>query len=371
MSLTFRDGTFLRHGMEVSPKVAVEFRREADKLANNVLDRFLIKRYALTDSRLPQILDPHQREGVTFALTRSACYLAHAPGAGKTLEALTVGQQVFDKPFRSQVLLIVPPTLTKNWEREILKWEQARWPSIYIVGQTEQAQNCDWFADYVIVPDSMLCKPWVYSELAFRKWKVIAVDEASRFKEVSSQRTIALFGGRVGAYHACHHYSGLTHSAKHFILLDGSPMMNRPMELWAPIRALSWESIDFMSEHEFGVRYCGGRWNEETYEWEYRGANNLDELRLRLKDFMHVVGEERLGHPERLRSMLFMEPQRALTLKAWEQKNLKSTIDPDEKKSLGELASHRKAIGLSKVDWVVKYVRERLETNHESLLVFA
>lgn len=377
--LTFKNGSFYYNSKKIDVWGAVSLRDHADQIARKVFNRILVKKFVAPTGPLPKFLDAHQVEGVRFVLTRSRSYLAHAPGAGKTAQAIIASLYIPTTPtgqcsFRhGQTLFIVPPTLTKNWEREILKWtDWVGWlPSIYIVGRTAEQWNSDWNADFIVVPDSMLTKDWVYDELQKRRFKLIAVDEASRFKEPSSERTLALFGGRGKRM-----YFGLPSRATYSVLLDGSPMPNRPLELWAPIAGMAGETIRFMSLHDFGVRYCNGHWREDKFEWDYSGASRQDELREKLKPFMHVVTESQLTHPERLRSMLFMNPDGSADLKEWEQKNLSQrdvavVLHEGEDSSLAHVAKHRQKIGLSKVKWVTEYVRGLLETKNESLLIFA
>jgi SWI/SNF-related matrix-associated actin-dependent regulator of chromatin subfamily A-like protein 1 len=146
------------------------------------------------------------------------------------------------------------------------------------------------------------------------------------------------------------------------------------MELWGPCYALNPMAIDCMDYNEYGRRYCGARINDRG-QWEFKHSSNEAELKTKLqKNFMHVVKESELSHPERRRSMLFInEEVRTTFMKEWEKNNL-STIklsSMSENQSVGTRAHHRKEIGLRKVRWVVNYIRERLKEKRESILVFA
>lgn len=377
MKLTFHQGKFhlvspgsLR---PISPREAVKWKDRADEKAKKVFKRILVERFeAFQLGSLPDFLDHHQKMGIGFILSRSRAYLAHAPGAGKTAEAIIASLMVHRGDFAPTTLFIVPPNLTINWAREITKWTEWLnvWPTISVVPTSAYKEVTDWKADFIICPDSMLAKPWVYENLAQLRPKLLAVDEASRFKTATATRTQALFGGSGKVT-----YHGLIQNAKHAVLLDGSPMPNRPMELWAPLSAMAPEKIDFMNEHEFGVRYCGAWFDDERYTWDYSGASNLNELKTKLKGFMHVVPESALKHPERLRSLLFMTGKVAPEIKSWEEKHLQgkdfNVKDLDETRSQGEIALHRKALGLTKAKWVADYVRGRLENKSESILIFA
>jgi SNF2 family DNA or RNA helicase len=333
---------------------------------------------------LPDYLDDHQKEGVKWILTRRASYLAHAPGAGKTCQAITAALLTRSPTQAYQTLFIVPPTLTANWTREIMLWQRKLRPSpwatqysITIIPNTARKEEVDWDNDWVICPDSMLAKPWVRKGLEERphRWQFIAVDEASRFKEESAERTRVLFGGRLKDKSRA---PGLVYDAEHVVLLDGSPMPNRAIELWAPTYALAPECIDKMNYYEFGMRFGAPRMNSYG-KWEFKGTSNVDELRKRLRrKFMHVVTESELGdHPERLRSLIYMtKDARSAEHKKWESHRplLLSMKDGKvaESESQGEAARFRRELGLRKVPWVTGYFNERRRKREdESLLVFA
>ena len=381
MRLTFKDGVFnlddgLKNRQTLSLKAALRFRPYADKIAERVFNRTICREYSVPSYAPPSFLDFHQMEGVYWILTRSRSYLAHAPGAGKTAQAI-VAAYMSGSIVEGTVLYIVPPSLCLNWVREIQKWsKRLDWgpgvaKNICIVPGSERQADMNWEADVIICPDSMLTKPWVYAALEKLKIRFVAVDEASRFKDPTAERTKALFGGvgdRV--------YYGLVQKARHAVLLDGSPMPNRPMELWAPCTAMDPASIEFLGMHEFGVKYCNAHFIADGYklDWDYKGASNQEQLKRRLrKRFMHVVPEEALGHPERKRSMLFMDDVRTKEIKSWEQANVGKfrLTDIDENLSQGSIATIRQEIGLKKVPWVVAYIRERHESKNEFLLVFA
>lgn len=380
MKLIFKNGNFLLGSSGgktefVDFKQATKYREYADEQARKVLDQAFIKRYTFHGS-LPGFLDEHQKEGVKWILTRSRSYLAHAPGAGKTAQAITAALL---SPGDGQIIFIVPPSLTMNWAREIEKFHPLLQPpgkfisvpSYCVLPKSGKQSSMDWDAQMLIIADSMLTKSWVLEGLALTTKKFIAVDEASRFKEVSAQRTLALFGGRNQKNRTV---PGIIQGAKYVVLMDGSPMPNRSMELWAPTFAMSPESIDFMSQNDFGFRYCGAQMNAHN-QWEFKRDSNSEELKSKLQEsFMHVVPESRLNHPERLRSILFMDKDaRSLLHKNWEKKYLSTfqLSDIGENASQGALAKFRRELGLRKIDWVADYVSERLTTKNESIILFA
>lgn len=344
---------------------AKAFRYCADAKAEKVFKRSLAVDYDIPCLPPLKFLDKHQREGILWVLSRSRTYLAHAPGAGKTCQAIVSACMI---PKKGATLFIVPPTLTVNWEREVLKFcgLLGYHPSVAIVPVSSKRNLMNWSADFIICPDSMLTKDWVYSHLLKLNPKFIAVDEASRFKEPFSQRSKAFYGGNHGTIF----YPGIFHDALYTVLLDGSPMPNRPIELWAPAYALDPECIDYLGYFSFGHRYCGAKIGFNG-EWEFKGSSNESELKSKLqKKFMHVVSESELNHPERMRSILHMnENILTPTMREWERQNVKSYVP--ENLDEGQMAEMRRKIGLGKVPWISKYIREKLKDKNESILLFA
>lgn len=355
----------------VNLRAAAVFRRRADEKVETIFKRTFQAHYDLPGLPPLPLLDPHQREGLEWVLTRKRSYLAHAPGAGKTAQAILAA--CLSKG-EGQTLFIVPPALTVNWAREIQRFTEwvGVWPAIGVVPATSRKDDMAWRADFIICPDSMLTKPWVYERLRAMRKRFIAVDEASRFKDPMADRSLAFYGGRSGDTA----YPGLFQNARHVVFLDGSPMPNRPIELWAPAYALHPEAIDCMDQNDFGYRYCGARPNERGV-WEYLYSSHEAELQAKLqKDFMHVVGEDRLSHPERRRSLLFINQDvRSPEHKSWERRNLPAllaAIDSEgEDANQGEVARLRRELGVRKAPWVAAYTGERLERKNESILLFA
>lgn len=352
-----------------SLKAAAAFRHHSDGQAFRVFDRAFAKQYDLP--RLPSLtfLDPHQQAGVRWILSGSRRYLAHPPGAGKTAQLIVASCLAKGE---GRTVFIVPPSLTVNWEREIWAFTEPLgvYPTIGIVPTTARRDEMAWRADFLIIPDSMLTKAWVYDRLAALDIKFLGVDEASRFKESTTERGIAFYGGKTKT----RVYHGLYQKARHVVFADGSPMPNRPMELWAPTYALDPMAIDCMTQNDFGFRYCGAKINAFG-RWEFNHSSNEDELRLKLqKDFMQVIPESALKHPERRRSILFMnEDVRTAEHKSWERRHLHtlSLGDLSEDMNQGEIAKYRRELGIRKIPWIARYVRDLLKYKNESILLFA
>jgi SWI/SNF-related matrix-associated actin-dependent regulator 1 of chromatin subfamily A len=99
------------------------------------------------------------------------------------------------------------------------------------------------------------------------KFKQFIFDEVHFVKHYKSKRTQAALEIARG---------------KPVIAISGTPMLNKPIELWTIIRLLG-KAKDFGgSVKDFGLRYCAAHWN--GYGMDYGGASNLDELQVKLRN---------------------------------------------------------------------------------------
>lgn len=265
-------------------KEAVRFRSAADSTAEKIFKKFMLRNRPipsggpLSPKELP-LLDFQAKRGVPHILGLNRSYLAHQPGLGKTAQAISA---VSTKPGRA--LIICPSFLKVTWAREITKWFIRDFPSISVLKASSNFERLNYMlgADFVIVSDAMLEKEWVRDLIAREKFRFVFIDEGHRFKTPFANRTIAIFGGKNSKIKS----RGLIYDAEHVSILSGTPMLNRPIELWPMLFAMAPETIDFMSYQEFGFRYCGATQNDRGV-WEFLYSSNEKELKTRIqKRFM-------------------------------------------------------------------------------------
>lgn len=209
----------------------------------------------------PSGLDPFpfQRGGVAYAREalgrHESCIIGDDMGLGKTIQGLclTNGMGVPD------VTILCPASLRINWAREAAKWLRRAVPTI--IGYEQLVQLGKTFEPP---------KPC----------SLLIVDEAQYLKTPSAKRTL----------------EALAIKSELRCFLSGTPLVNRPVELWPVLNAIdpgAWGTL-----HEFGERYCGAR-QEWVYfkargvpckklEWKYDGAANLKELQYRLRSTIMV-----------------------------------------------------------------------------------
>ena len=192
-----------------------------------------------------------QRDAYRFAVTRSRAYLAADPGLGKTAVAAAAA-----KGWGGVTYYICPPFLAPTVEREVRRWA----PGLEVVSWNDTTVPEG--RHLRIIPDTRLA---LLDELESPDFLV--VDEAHRFRG-KSQRATALF-------------SFIKNARPHRILaLSGTPVPNRPIELFDIVAAMAPAVIDFKNKFEYARRYCAAK--PGRFGWDFNGASNLDELNQKL-----------------------------------------------------------------------------------------
>eukprot|EP01024_Parvocaulis_polyphysoides_P049800 TRINITY_DN48492_c0_g1_i1.p1 TRINITY_DN48492_c0_g1~~TRINITY_DN48492_c0_g1_i1.p1 ORF type:complete len:464 (+),score=47.83 TRINITY_DN48492_c0_g1_i1:1-1392(+) len=176
-------------------------------------------------------------------------------GLGKTVQSLAIASCYKEMwPF----LVIVPSSLRDVWIDSATTWLQipaSKMLAVYNAKKDiEKIQQPD-LQMVVVCYDAM---NQIKDALIKRKFKVIIADESHFIKSYKSQRSKATIP--------------VLHSAQHVILLSGTAMVNRPIELFPQIKALLPKSAK-LNMQAFADRYCVG----DHFD-PYKGAKNLDEL---------------------------------------------------------------------------------------------
>lgn len=264
----------------------------------------------------------------------------------------------------------MPSFLKATWAREITKWSWRDFPFIQVMPESERQFDIDWAGDYILCSHSMLQKDWVREGLLKRKIRHIGIDEAHGFKNHESNRSIALFGGQNENVSS----PGLIYRSEHVVALSGTPMLNRPIELWSVLFAMAPEVIDYMSYYDFGFRYCGP-WQDERGHWHFTGASHEQELHQRIQPFMQRIRKADVLEdlPPKVREVVLIETDdRAADVIELDQYLSKKINFDKEKIELGEYATLKHLTGLSKVKWVSNFVRATmLENIDEKIILFA
>jgi SNF2 family DNA or RNA helicase len=316
---------------------------------------------------------PHQERGVKFALERNHSYISFDMGLGKTLTSIAVINSVYAKTEGAKranfkALIIVPPFLIHNWMKEIHKFKAFR----FFVNVLRKASDELKAEDIVIVPDSIVHVPEVFENLMAHRWNVIVVDEAQRFLNAETKRTISVLGDEAKR--------GIVHRGAKVVMLSGTPMRSGHMELWPVLRSLAWNSIDYMSRHRYGLEYCGAHQVEAyrgKFVWDYSGSTNSKSLREKIEGTFFLT-EKLEANVKELKGLLLERvvvldhKLKAKVFKLDESLRVEARPLEDLVKGaeLGDIATYRRELSLEKVMPAVQYVQNILDSSNDQVLVF-
>ena len=217
---------------------------------------------------------PFQRAGVAAAQTIVAggkgVLIADEMGLGKTVQALVLANTVK----ASSVLVICPASLRLNWLREAERWLVAEHEAFVVTSGKDAIPAT---AALVIVNDDLAWRDAIADQLEARRWGLMIVDEAHRLKSQDAKRTKAVLGWYDRK--AKQNVPGLAACADRLALLTGTPLLNRPAEMWPLIHAADPQT--WTNFFGFAKRYCNAVQN--NHGWDFSGSSNLGELQQRLR----------------------------------------------------------------------------------------
>lgn len=302
-------------------------------------------------------LYPFQQQGVEWLTDHFRCILADEMGLGKTVQ---VAGLINRCPGIWQVLVICPASLKLNWVKELGTWLDIPATITYIEGRSFDVSRCGRIVviNYDILTDHV-------DALAARKWDLVVCDEAHMLKNHGTKRAKAFFSRLIGA--------------NRLLFLTGSPIMNRPVEIWPLLRAINPKVAGTFEE--FTVRYCEGH-HEEGRGWLSDGAANLEELNAKLKPIMlrRLKRDVLKDLPPKTREVIEVgqlprvsrqdlashsdEWRRRLSrIEAIDRPTTDLLIDLEE-----AMSTIRREDGLAKVPFVVAHVRMLLEAEEKVIL---
>lgn len=231
------------------------------------------------------VLRDYQKVGVDFLLKSApkGCILADGMGLGKTRQAIE-----FAKTLNKRTLIVCPSYVRGVWAHyqqvapatlelhgEIAKW----WPN-KAVCLPQGVQPHKWLAaqppmkwyDIVVIHYDIL-HAWVEELVAWAP-KVLILDECHALMSDKSRRSKAV--------------RAVAAVAKWRVGLSGTPMTNRPRDLWNVVDTIRPNALGGF--FRYAIRHCAG--HRKTVHplrppvWDFNGQSNLDELHTKLAPMM-------------------------------------------------------------------------------------
>lgn len=196
---------------------------------------------------------PFQKEGVQQIYRFAGrTLLADEMGLGKTIQTL---YWLYKIRSRRPAVIVTPASLKYNWQSEAQFHFGMR--AEILEGKTVNLRRLP--GDIVILNYDIL-KAWLPFLLKHEP-KAVVFDEAHFIKNRGALRTQCCLK--------------LSESADSVIALSGTPLTNRPVELWTILKAVRPDL--FPSFSKYAWRYCKPRYTPK-YGWLYNGATHLKEL---------------------------------------------------------------------------------------------
>lgn len=290
-------------------------------------------------STFKKALKPFQKVGAKFLASNFHAMLADEMGLGKTVQALAAVHSLGLK----NILIVCPASVRLGWRQEI---EECGLDN----------RNFD-VVSYNAVAAGKNC---IYGGAR----GAIIIDEAHFCKSIDSQRSKALLGKSGVARHAVYKWC-----------LTGTPVLNRPSELYTILKTLAPQTIHpYTSWDRFTARYCGAFW--DGYSVNTKGASNLAELSKNIAPFMlrRTKAEVLPELPPRIVNHTPLEISAGAASSIYEAErgisNRESYLSSTHESyaQLGDLATLLKITGVAKVGAVHSFVEDLLETEDKVVI---
>ncbi len=335
---------------------------------------------------------PYQRAGVAFLRDRLAngggALLADEMGLGKTIQVIGLINTLLAEAGceRVRTLIIAPKIALLNWKAELEKW-LIKPHSIAIWSTKSQPE-----ADIVIANYDIVTKLRPLLADTAKPWDVLACDESHALKDEKAQRTKAVLGFK----------SEPPIPAKRRIFVTGTPILNRPIELFPILRSCG---VDFATDYfRYAKRYCDG--HSTRFGFDASGASNLLELQEKLRSSVMVrrLKADVLAElPAKRRQVVTVDPAESVELRkaiSEEEKALKEqekaeataraavaraektsdkaaydaavkSLSAMQSSNLAVIAELRQRTALAKAPFVIDAVTEILDAVPDAVLLFA
>ena len=223
----------------------------------------------------------YQKAGISYGLKNRSVLIADEMGLGKTIQA--IGIMNTDSTM-NKILIVVPASLKLNWKKEIAVWG-TRDLSVHIV-TTKKDRHKMPDANVLIINYDILTKfDWLTKKVVTEKtvkgktksettyegvvnWDMVIADEAHYVKNHKAMRSKAFYG--------------IVKNSDRKIMLTGTPILNRPIELFYIINSLGFD----MNFWTYARRYCNAY--KGRFGWDMSGASNLEELQMKLRQSVMI-----------------------------------------------------------------------------------
>lgn len=190
---------------------------------------------------------------------------ANEVGLGKSIESLTWIKRYQSKRRTMPALIVCPASLKWNWQAEA--WTHLKMRAQVLEG-IKPSKRPRLNKELVIINYDIL-KPWL-PFLQDHKFRTIVLDEAQYVMNRRRQRSKLV--------------RSLCKRVPYLLALSGTPLTNRPAELWNILNLLRPKL--YPSFFSYALNHCNPQ--RKPWGWEFKGAERLDTLHRDLKRTMMI-----------------------------------------------------------------------------------
>lgn len=282
----------VREATKLAYSMGIDLHESVSSYWNTLPKSTKINNFAFT-------LKPYQAEGVAHLEKWGGnALIGDEPGTGKTAQVMAYAF----KNHRLPMLVIMPKTLMLNWRNEISKMLGTQL-SVLIVGfvptktRAQQLKKQYPHVTFSKTPKKGFDVTLINYDIVARNlealegvgYDYVAVDESHKIKNPQAKRTHAILRlvtgkepvkGKKGVFKVVHKgVDGVT-------MMSGTPMVNRPVELWSTVSTLAGWMPQFSNFLKFATRYCDG--HKTRFGWDFSGSSNEAELNKVLTDTVMI-----------------------------------------------------------------------------------
>jgi SNF2 family DNA or RNA helicase len=251
-------------------RIRPEVREKVERCYEDLLLAELREKTKWDVSCIKAELFPYQKEGVGFVLFRKAAIIADEMGLGKTIQAIAAAilkKQIFG--FR-KVLVVCPATLKSQWKKEIEKFSDEK--ALILSGLPNQRERQYLEGDsffFIVNYETVLRDSRAINRADF---DILILDEAQKIKNYETKTASAVKRLK----------------AKHKLVITGTPIENRLIDIYSIINALDPYYLGPL--WEFSYQHC---LFDPVKPNKINGYYDLDKLKDRLANI--IIRREKSG----------------------------------------------------------------------------
>jgi SWI/SNF-related matrix-associated actin-dependent regulator 1 of chromatin subfamily A len=283
--------------------------------------------------------------------------LADEMGLGKSCQAVRFLLQ--DPTTTLPAVVVCPAVLKFNWQREAAK--HGGMSSCILEGRKANVPPAD-FPLYVINYD--ILPQWEETLRKYVQPKTVIFDECQYITNRKAKRTKASFR--------------LASRIPYVLALSGTPLTNRPAELWTVLHMLRPRLFPYF--WDYAQTYCSPR--KTPWGWDFSGSANLDVLhnilsksimvrRRKVDVFKDLPPKRRIVLPVEIENRREYEYARNDFLRWMRERNPDQVAGAERAEQLSKLSRLKRLAALLKVRSVVEWIQDFLSSSDGKIIVFA